>query len=284
MLSVIISCRNSGTTLAETLQAVISQNYAGPWELVVVDNGSTDNTAAVARRVGAQVPNFTLLQPPKPGYQALGLNYGIAHSKGEYLIFLDADDLVAPGYLDEMAKALRTAPFVGGAMDVELLNPQWLRARRRKLQVDRIDEFCGYLPAVIGASMSGQRGPIEAVGGFDESLPTQHDLDISWRLSEAGYPSTFVPKAVLHYRYRDSLRAIFEQELGYGEGEVVLYRKFRNRGLKPKGPAHVLAEYARILHALGGGRTLEGRARLLTLLGASLGRLKGSIQARTLYL
>jgi hypothetical protein len=54
--------------------------------------------------------------------------------------------------------------------------------------------------------------------------------------------------------------------------------------LKPKGPAHVLVEYARILHAIGGVRTLEGRARLLTLLGASLGRLKGSIQARTLYL
>lgn len=283
-LSVIISCRNSGSTLAETLEAVIVQDYPGWWELVVVDNGSSDDTAAVARRVGTKAPNFSLLQPPKPGYQAYGLNYGIAHSRGDYLVFLDGDDLAAPGYLEEMAKALDSAPFVGGAMDVERLNPEWLRARRRELQVDRIDRFCDYLPAVIGASMSGRRAPIEAVGGFDESLPTQHDLDISWRLHEAGYPGTFVPKAVLHYRYRPSLKAIFDQELGYGEGEVVLYKKFRDRGLKRRSLAHVLVGYARMLHALGDIRTIEGKARFLTLAGANLGRLKGSIMSRTLFL
>jgi glycosyltransferase involved in cell wall biosynthesis len=283
-LSVVISCRNSGTTLGQTLEAIISQEYDGWWELVVVDNGSTDDTAAVARRVGAKAPNFSLLQPPKSGYQAAGQNYGITHSKGAYLIFLDSDDLVAPGYLDAMAKALDKAPFVGGAMDVELLNPGWMQARRRQLQVDRIDVFCGYLPAVIGASMSARREAIEAVNGFDESLPTQHDLDISWRLHAAGYPAAFVPGAVLHYRYRHRLREVFQQELGYGAGEVVLYRKFRDKGLKRRSVAHILVDFARIVHAIGGLNTLDGRARMLTLIGAGLGRIKGSIEFRTLYL
>jgi glycosyltransferase involved in cell wall biosynthesis len=283
-LSVIVSCRNSASTLGDTLEAIVGQTYDGWWELVVVDNGSTDATSAVAQRFADRVEHFSLLKPPKPGYQALGLNYGIKHSQGEYLIFLDSDDLVAPGYLEQTAKALGDAPFVGGAMDVERLNPPWLIARRRMLQLDKIDMFCGYLPAVIGASMSARREAVEAVKGFDERLPTQHDLDISWRLYRAGYPATFVPGAVLHYRYRDGLKAVFDQELGYGEGEVALYRKFRSQGLRRRDIPHVLVDYARLLHALGGIRTKEGKARFLTLLGANLGRIKGSIRFGTLYL
>jgi len=282
-LSVIISCRNSGTTLGETLESVVTQEYPGWWELVVVDNGSTDDTAVVARRFTDRVPHFSLLQPADPGYQARGLNHGIQHSRGEYLIFLDSDDIAAPGYLAAMAKALDDAPLVGGAMDVDLLNPGWLAARRRMLQTERIDLFCNYLPAVIGASMSARREVVEAVGGFDEDLPTQHDLDISWRLFRAGYPAAFVPEAVLHYRYRPSAKSIFDQELGYGEGEVALYRKFRSQGLRRRGIPHVLVDYLRVLGALGGIRTLEGRAQLLTLLGANLGRIKGSIRFRTFY-
>jgi glycosyltransferase involved in cell wall biosynthesis len=283
-LSVVISCRNSGSTLAETLEAVVAQQYGGWWELVVVDNGSTDDTLEVARRFADRVPHFKLLQPPTPGYQACGLNYGIEHSVGEYLIFLDSDDVIDPGYLDQMAKALEAAPFVGGAMDVDQLNARWLRLRRRPLQADRIDLFCAYLPAVVGASMSARREAVEAVNGFDESLPTQHDLDISWRLYQAGYPATFVPGAVLHYRYRDGLKSIFDQEYGYGEGEVALYRKFRDEGLRRRDVWHVLVDYARILRALTGVRSWEGRARLVTLLGVNLGRIKGSIRFRTVYL
>ena len=283
-LSVIISCRNSGNTLGETVEAIVSQDYAGWWELIIVDNGSRDDTVAVAKRFANRVEHFSLLQPPKPGYQACGQNYGIKHSQGDYLVFLDSDDLVAPGYLAAMAKALDDAPFVGGAMDVEKLNAPWLLARRRMLQLDRIDLFCGFLPAVVGASMAGRREAIEAVDGFDEKLPTQHDLDISWRLFKAGYPATFVPDAVLHYRYRDSLKETFEQEVGYGEGEVALYAKFGDKGLRRRGIPHVLVDYVRVLHALTGLKTLEGRARFLTLLGANLGRIKGSIKFRTLYL
>ncbi|HEY6797282.1 MAG TPA: glycosyltransferase [Kineosporiaceae bacterium] len=283
-LSVIVSCRNSATTLAETLEAIVSQQYDGWWELVVVDNGSTDRTGEVARRFERRVENFRLLDVPDPGYQARGLNYGIEHSRGDHLVFLDSDDIAAPGYLEQIGKALDDAPFVGGAMDVETLNAPWLLARRRVLQQDRIDVFCSYLPAVIGASMAARREAVEAVRGFDERLPTQHDLDISWRLYHAGYPAVFVPGAILHYRYREGLKGVFDQERGYGEGEVALYRKFRARGLRRRSVPRVLVDYARTVRALRDIRSRPGRARFLTLLGANLGRVQGSIRFRTLYL
>jgi glycosyltransferase involved in cell wall biosynthesis len=283
-LSVVIACRNSGTTLADTLETVAAQEYDGWWEVLVVDNGSTDDTAAVARRYADRLPGFTLLRPPDPGHQARALNHGIEHGKGEVFVFVDSDDLLAPGYLALMGAALRDHDLVGGALDVDRLNPPDVRARRDVLQRERIDLFCGYLPAVVGASMGARREVLQAVDGFDESLPTQHDLDISWRLHHEGRTATFVPGAVLHYRYRRTARDIYRQEFGYGVGEVVLYRKFAAEGLRRRTPLQVAAAYARLARAALQLPRPGGPARFATQLGMLAGRLQGSVRYRTVYL
>ncbi|GLY16219.1 glycosyltransferase family 2 protein [Kineosporia rhizophila] len=283
-LSVVICCRNSASTLADTLESVAAQKYEGWWEVVVVDNGSTDTTVEVAQRFADRLPNFRVLRVPEPGYQATALNHGIARTTGEVFVFVDSDDLLAEGYLDRMARALATAPYVGGELDVELLNPPAVRARRDLLQSKQIDEYCNYGPAVVGASMGARREAIERVNGFDESLPTQHDLDISWRLDRAGVKASFVPGAVLHYRYRVGPREIYQQERGYGVGEVVLYRKFRNAGMRRRGPRQMLGSWVRVLMALPGAFRPEGRARLATVAGIAVGRLEGSLRHRVLYL
>jgi glycosyltransferase involved in cell wall biosynthesis len=283
-MSVVIACRNSGTTLAETLESVAAQEYAGWWEVLVVDNGSTDDTAAVAERFAGRLPGFALLRPPDPGHQARALNLGIQHGKGEVFVFVDSDDLLGPDYLARMGAALRTADLAGGELDVDRLNPPDVRARRDVLQRHRIDLFCGYLPAVVGASMGARREALLAVDGFDASLPTQHDLDISWRLHRTGRTATFVPGAVVHYRYRRTLGEIYRQERGYGEGEVVLYRKFRDEGLRRRSPLRVAVAYARLAVGVLRLHTPDGRAKFATQLGMLTGRLQGSLRYRTAYL
>lgn len=184
-----------------------------------------------------------------------------------------------------MGRALATAPFVGGRMDIERLNPPQVRGRRMPPQTHRIDVFGGgFRPAVIGVSMGARREPLEKVGGFDESLPTQHDLDISWRLAKAGFDATFVPGAVLHYRYRLGPKEVFQQERGYGIGEVVLYRKFRSAGMLPRSAPKVAISIVRLLIALIRLPTPSGAARLATHLGMMVGRIEGSIKYRTPYL
>lgn len=283
-MSVVIACRNSASTLAATLESLAQQQYPGRWEVLIVDNGSTDNTAAVAEDFVDRLPNLTMLHNPDPGYQARAINYGVENSNGDCIIFLDSDDLVGTGYLLHMGRALATAPVVGAAVDVALLNPPGLRERRDLLQADRVETFFGYLPAVVGAAMGIRRQPLEAVGGWDDALPTQHDLDVSWRLHRAGYEATFVPEAVLHYRYRDNPRDIFRQEFGYGEGEVALYRKHREHGLRRRTLPRVLVAYARLVIALAGVPLNGGPARFATALGASFGRLLGSVRCHTWYL
>ena len=72
-LTVVVVCRNSAMTLAETLESVAAQEYPGWWEVLVVDNGSTDGTAVVAGRFAARLPGFRVLRPEDPGHQARGL-------------------------------------------------------------------------------------------------------------------------------------------------------------------------------------------------------------------
>jgi cellulose synthase/poly-beta-1,6-N-acetylglucosamine synthase-like glycosyltransferase len=283
-LSVIVGARNAADTLGETLEAVAAQAYPGWWEVVVVDNGSSDATGDVARAMADRLPNLRVLRPEDPGYQARGVNHGIEHAKGEVFVFLDADDVVGPDYLLHMGRALATNPFAGAKVDVTLLNPPEVRARRDLLQAERIDVFCGFRPAVIGAAMGARRDAVEAVGGMDPALPTQHDLDVSWRLVAAGLPAVFVPDAVLHYRYRTGAREIFRQERGYGEGEVVLFRKFRADGMPRRGLLRVAAAYLRLVMVVPGLRSQAGRARAATAAGLLVGRLEGSLRHRALYL
>ena len=283
-LSVVIACRNSASTLAHTLESIAQQRYNGWWEVLVIDDGSTDATVSIAQHFAGRLPNLQVLAARNPGGQARALNFGIEKSAGDVFVFIDSDDLISEGYLELFGRALLRAPFVGGQLDVVKLNPANVRDRRNRLQEKQIDVFCGFRPAVIGASMGAQRLPLEKVSGFDESLGTQHDLDLSWRLAAAGYPATFVPGAVLHYRYRTGFLAFFRQERGYGIGEVMLYRKFRDAGMPSRSWLQVFAAYARVLIALTRLANPGGAARLATTLGATIGRLEGSLRYRTPYL
>ncbi|GAB6897474.1 glycosyltransferase family 2 protein [Kineosporia succinea] len=285
-LSVIVTCRNSARTLEETLESIVSQTYAGWWEVVVVDNASTDTTVEVAEAFSARFAevSYRVLRVPNPGHQAAGLNHGIASTTGEALVFVDSDDLVAEGYLQRMGEVLATAGLAGGELDVVRLNPVDVRHRREPLQVNRIDTLCGFRPAVVGATMGARREPLERIGGFDEALPTQHDLDLSWRLAGIGVQPVFVPGAVVHYRYRLGPREIFEQERGYGVGEVLLYRKFRPLGMRRRGPRAVVGSWVGVLRALTGVLLPGGPSRLATRLGMAVGHVEGSRRHRTLYL
>ena len=115
LVSVVIPCFNHGRFLPEAIESVLAQTY--PWiEILVVDDGSTDNT----REVAAQYPHVRYVYQHNQGLSA-ARNTGIRHSTGDFLVFLDADDLLYPGaiacnvgYMQEQ----QDAAFVSGAHDV----------------------------------------------------------------------------------------------------------------------------------------------------------------------
>ena len=292
LVSVIVPCHGEAAgVLREQLAALAAQDFEGPWELIVADNGATAATLAVAAEFRTAVPSLRVVDARQQPGQAYAVNEGARAARGEDLVLLDSDDVVAPDYVRLVRGALRHHAFVGARLDSDALNPRWLRRRRRPMQADGLEELLDAgRPAVIGAAMAVRRAAFVAVGGFDETMDTQIDLDLSWRLQAAGHTPAFVRDAVVQYRYRQQLTSLWRQEHAYGVGEARLYAK--HRGGAGAGTAHLprrrlrrtLRGWADVALAVPAAVTRSGRARLVTAAGAASGRLVGSIRHRTLYL
>jgi glycosyltransferase involved in cell wall biosynthesis len=283
-LTVLLAVRDGAQEVPDLLESLADQDFAGTWEVVVADNGSRDGTADVVRRWADRLPGFRLLSVPPPARKAGALNVALRQVRGRSVITVDADDVLDRGYLSAMAVALERFDVVGGFLDVAALNPPHLQRRRRAMQQQRLDTFMSFRPVVVGAAFGVRTEVLRSVGGFDPDLRRLSDMDVSFRLALAGATMGFAPDAVVHYRYRDGLRAIYRQEKAYGEGEVTLYVKHRADGLRRRRARRMLADWARILLALRGGGTLSGRAEFVTRLGAAVGRARGSLRHRVLYL
>ena len=282
-LTVILAARDAEHEVPVMLGSLAEQSFPGTWEVIVADNGSRDGTAAAARSFSDRLPGLRVVSVPHPPRKAGALNAALQVARGRAIVTVDADDLLAPGYLEAMARALEDHDLVGGRLDVEVLNPPHVRERRRPMQQDGLETLLRFAPVVVGAAMGVRADALRAVDGFDPELRRLSDMDLSWRMHLAGARLGFAPDAVVHYRYRGGLREIFEQERAYGEGEVALYAKHRAAGVPRRRLRSTAAAWVRMLLAVPSARTPAGRARLVTQAGANLGRLRGSLRHRVFY-
>lgn len=108
-VSVIIPSYNLGKYLGETLTSVLAQTF-GDWECLIVENGSTDDSVSVASTFCAKDARFRLIQLPGNAGVAVARNSGLDEAAGEYVLFLDADDLIMPGYMAAAVEALDADP------------------------------------------------------------------------------------------------------------------------------------------------------------------------------
>jgi glycosyltransferase involved in cell wall biosynthesis len=124
LVSVIIPARDAETTIGRQLDALAAQDHPGGWEVTVVDDGSADETAAVAASRRPHLPRLRVVRTPDDGESGVNRarNLGAGHSAGDLLLFCDADDIVAPGWLSALAGALGGAAAVGGALERRTLN------------------------------------------------------------------------------------------------------------------------------------------------------------------
>ena len=233
-VSIVIPCRNEASLLPRQLDALRAQPVPGWIETIVVDDQSDDETAAVATAAADGLPGFRVVGGPGRN-QAAAANSGVAVATGDVILFLDGDDEVAPGYVAAMQAALVDADFVAARVDHDSLNDADVRASRPPEQVEglRREPQLPH-PVAIGASLGIRRSVLERLGGFDDAFPHGDDTDLCWRAALDGIPLTFVPDAVLRYRYRREPAATYRQAVGYGQGGGLLERRFGAAGPGPR--------------------------------------------------
>lgn len=122
-ISVVLPCYNGGELLNVQLEALATQQHDEPWELLFLDNASTDGSSNVARQYEARIPNLRIIDASAERGQPYALNLGIGLARGPMIITCDADDEVAPGWLNAMARALREHRFVASRMDQTKIEP-----------------------------------------------------------------------------------------------------------------------------------------------------------------
>lgn len=227
LVSVVIAARNARQTLAAQLEALEAQDYAGPWELVVADNGSTDGTAGLAHGWVGTLPVRVVDAASRRG-ASFARNRGWRSARGDLIAFCDADDVVDSRWLSRLAKAAEEADLVGGPYEFRRLN-----ANRSQPWWDGASLPVGlnFLPFMVGGNLAVWTDVLTTLGGFDEAYRTQEDVELSWRAQLSSLRVGFAPDAVVHCRYRTRRASIDIQAFRIGYQQPRLYRDFRAHGM-----------------------------------------------------
>jgi GT2 family glycosyltransferase len=288
MISVVMPVYNAAGIVGEQLDALAGQTYSGAWELVVADNGSTDGGPAMVRRWRDHIPGLRVIDASARRGAAVARNLGARAAAGEGLVFCDADDVVAPGWLAALARALEDHDLIAGMCDHELLNPgPTVNWHARSFETG-LPVTMGFLPYATSANMAVSRAAFFEVGGFDEGFAAVgaagEDIDLSWRLQLRGHRLHFEPGALVYYRHRHDLRGIWRQNLHYGMADVLLYKRYRAHGLRPRPLGQALRGFRGLLIRAPALVRRGSRGLWLRDAGHRLGRLQGSVQERMLFL
>jgi len=272
---------NAAACIGATMESIAIQEWSGDWEVVVADNGSTDESVAIVESYRPRLPQLRIVRASGLQSRAHACNVGVSASRGSMLLFLDSDDVLADGYVAAMAQALREHHLVCARIDVDALNPDWTRLGRPSPQFDRPGSFHGFLPQAFGGALGVRRDLYGSLGGYDESLRWAEDRDFTWRAQlDAHVDIVFVPEAVLHYRYRDTLRGIYAQARNWSRQNRQLRRRFEPRGMPP-GPRFLLARQLRgLVKNCGRLGDPAGRAYWFRRLGEMVGETEGRLRRR----
>ena len=274
---------NGAPWIGQQLEALCQQR--GPvFEIVVADNGSLDRTPEIVSRFQARVPQLTMIDASALSGQCFARNQGAAAASGEQLLFVDQDDVVAPGYVEAMSVALDEFDVVGARIDRDTLNEAWAVASRWPAQTHALGDALGFLPYVGGQTMGIRKTLFDEIGGFDLAMPgAVEDVDLCWRAQRHGGRIGYVPGAVLQYRYRPSLRAQAGQAFSYGRAEVVLYCHYRSLGMRRRSRSEVLKKWAMFARRCLRARSRGDIARLIWILMHSVGMVVQDVQSRCIY-
>jgi glycosyltransferase involved in cell wall biosynthesis len=231
-ISVIVPTYNGSETLPACLNALTTQDFpAGNYEVIVVDDGSTDNTASIVKGYEKKTPAVRYIHQPNQG-PAAARNNGARHATGDIIMFTDDDCEPQRDWISEMHK-----PFVEVGGGIEAVKGAYrtrqtsviarfaqteFETRYRKMRNSRYVDFVDTYAAAF------RRKTFLALNGFDTSFPlaNNEDVEFSYRMAAQGCKMVFNPNAIVVHTHPDTLFGYLKVKFGRAYWRMAVYRKF----------------------------------------------------------
>jgi len=232
-VSIIVPVLNRQEIIGKCIESLLKLDYPS-FEVVVVDNGSTDNTREV-------VLNYPVkLVVKEGGGPYVARNEGIREANGEIVAFTDSDCIVSQNWLRNLIKNYTDNKIGGVCGEIFSYSPHSIAEKFADLiGVQRVEKLNltnqrgplkrdpnRFLSAdSVAANASYRKTVLKEVNGFDEEIISGGDVEIGWRVLDAGYDLIFDPEAVVWHKHRDSLWKLFKQFFRWGKDQPQLLQK-----------------------------------------------------------
>lgn len=227
MVSVVVCAYNADRTMRACLESLTRLKYVN-YEVVIVDDGSRDRTAEIAM----EFPQFRLIRQSNRGL-SIARNVGLHAARGEIIAYTDSDCVVDPDWLTLMVRTMTESGLDGCG------GPNYAPHEDGRVEACVAvspGAPCEVLFAVdhaehlAGCNMAFRKAALTAIDGFDPQFTTAgDDVDICWRLIDAGYRLGYSPAAFVWHFRRNTIKAYYGQQRGYGRAEAKLYVKYPER-------------------------------------------------------
>jgi len=229
--SVIIPAYNAERTLAACLEALTCQSVSGnDYEIILVDDGSTDGTSIIAKNFNV---NYVFQTNQGP---AAARNRGVRIAAGDIILFTDSDCIPEYNWMEEMVRPFIN-PAVIGVKGAYKTRQKELAARFVQAEFEdryRLLQKHSFIDMVDTYSASFKKDVFLKIGGFDVSFPVANneDTDLSYRLSTAGYGLIFNPKAFVYHIHPNTFIKYLKLKFWRGFWRSVVYRRYPEKALK----------------------------------------------------
>jgi len=232
-VSVVLPVLNEELHLANAVQSILSQDYAGTLEIILALGPSKDKTNEIAERLALADKRILLVNNPS-GRTAAGLNLALNKSSNPVIVRVDAHAEIQQNYISLAIEIMKSSGAVNvggimGAQGVSTFEKTVARAMRSPLGVGasrfHTGGDSGYVDTVyLGVFI---RAAVVAVGGFDERFIRAQDWELNFRLRQAGGKIFFDPRLHVTYRPRSTVRALAKQYFEYGRWRRVVSRRHK---------------------------------------------------------
>lgn len=283
-VAVVVPAHDAADTIVEQLDALRAADHRSLTEVIVVDSCSTDDTAAVVGRYVDRWDKVRLVRAGAPGAN-VARNAGISECTTDGVLLCDADDAVTSNWIEIMLSRLQHADLVRGRYSLDELNDEATIAARGSVASTR-EPPSGEPISGVGGNAAIRRSAWEELGGLREHHYGADDAEFFWRAHLAGMTVVYEPEAVVRYRLRPELRALFKQQAAWASSRALLYQEFGSEGfIARRSTSRALRQWGWLLVHVADARSSDPATvgRWTRVAADCWGRVRGSCRHRVFF-